>query len=146
MKLNEVFLFARPEEKRAIEGALISMVGPLYTVMPALGRGSKGATAYGSAAESAITRFFSRPALSSFLPKTLFYLVVEEEIVDPLLKAISGALAAEGGPDDCGRGLAIVCPIDAQHGININPPKQDDASEDIEVTDDAILSGEIETK
>ena len=112
------------------------MVGPMFTVMPTLGRGSKGATAYGASAGSPITRFFSRPALSSFLPKTTFYLVVEEEIVDPLLKAISGALAAEGGPDDCGRGLAIVCPIDAQHGININPPQHDDA----------ILSGEIETK
>ena len=58
--LKEVFLFARPEETPAIERALLSVLGHLYTAMPALGRGSKGGIEYGRGAGSAVARLFSR--------------------------------------------------------------------------------------
>ena len=116
--LKEVFLFARPEEKPAIERALISVIGPMYTAMPVLGRGSKGGVEYGTKIDSPVARWFSRPALSSFLPKIAYYLVLDEEDVDYVLSAVHGTLASEGGPDDCSRGLAIVCPIDRQYSID----------------------------
>ncbi|MEK7795440.1 MAG: hypothetical protein AAB353_12965 [Candidatus Hydrogenedentota bacterium] len=130
MKSYEVFLFARPEEKRAIERALISVVGPIYTAMPALGRGANGGIEYDVKKRSAVARLFSRPALSLFLPKAAYYVAVGEDDVDPLLAAVSGALASEAGPDDCGRGLAIVCPIEAQYPIDLEFPDRDEASVD----------------
>ena len=130
MKSYEVFLFARPDEKRAIERALISVVGPIYTSMPALGRGSNGGFEYDVKKRSPIARLFSRPALSLFLPKAAYYVAVGEDEVDPLLAAVSGALASEAGPDDCGRGLAVVCPIEAQYPIQLEVPDRDEASVD----------------
>lgn len=115
--LNEVFLFVRPEEKPAVERALRCVIGPMYNAMVALGRGSKGGVEYGRSGASPIVRFFSRPALASFLPKTVYYFVVEDEDVDYVLDAVQGTLASEGGPDDCGRGLAIVCPLETQYSI-----------------------------
>jgi len=127
--LKEVFLFARPEEKPAIERALTSVIGPMFTVLPALGRGSNGGVENGMKKDSLIGRLFSRPALSSFLPKISYYFVLHEEDVDDVLEAVHGALAAEGGPEDCGRGLAIICPIEAQHAINLEPSRQADEHE-----------------
>lgn len=128
--LKEVFLFARPEDKPAIERALISVMGPMYTVMPVLGRGSKGGVEYGTKIGSPVARLFSRPALSSFLPKVAYYVVVDEGEVESLLTAVCRTLASEGGPSDCGRGLAFVCPIDGQYAIRLEPLEQDDKSED----------------
>ena len=128
--LKEVFLFARPEEKPAIERALISVIGPMYTAMPVLGRGSKGGVEYGTKIDSPVARWFSRPALSSFMPKVAYYVVVDEGEVESLLTAVCGTLASEGGPHDCGRGLAFVCPIDGQYAIHLEPPEQGDISED----------------
>lgn len=132
--LKEIFLFARPEEKPAIERALISVVGSRYTVMPALGRGSKGGIEYRLTAGSPLARLFARPALSSFLPKIAYYLVLDEEDVDYVLSAVHGTLASEGGPGDCGRGLAIVCPIDGQYSIDQVVLGQADTREDTDAT------------
>ncbi len=128
--LKEIFLFARPEEKPAIERALISVIGPMYTVMPALGRGSKGGVEYGMKTGSPLARMFARPALSSFLPKIAYYVVVDEGDVEYVLTAVCGSLASEGGPDDCGRGLAIVCPIEGQYSIDQVVHGSADLSED----------------
>ena len=117
LKLSEVFLFVRPEEKPAVERALTCVIGPRYNSMAALGRGSKGGVEYGRAGGSPIARFFKRPALASFLPKTAYYFVVADADVDYILDAVQGTLASEGGPDDCGRGLAIVCPLETQFSI-----------------------------
>ena len=130
LMLKEIFLFSRPEEKWAIERALIRVIGPMYTVMPALGRGSKGGVEYGMKTRSLVTRLFARPALSSFLPKTAYYVVVDEADVEYILTAVCGSLASEGGPDDCGRGLAIVSPIDDQYSIQLKLPGQANVSED----------------
>ena len=118
--LKEVFLFARPEEKPAIERALISVIGPMYTAMPVLGRGSKGGVEYGTKKGSPVARLFSRPALSSFLPKVAYYVVVDEGEVESLLTAVCGTLASE----------AFVCPIDGQYAIRLEPLEQGDKSED----------------
>lgn len=141
--LKEIFLFARPEEKSAIERALVSVIGPMYTVMPALGRGSKGGVEYDTTTRSPIARLFARPSLSSFLPKTAYYIVVDEGEVECVLTAVRGTLASEGGPDDCGRGLAIVCPIEGQYSIRLELSEQADASEDI---DAMILTNPAEAK
>ena len=134
MMLKEVFLFARPEEKHAIERALISVIGPMYTAMPALGRGSKGGVEYRLTSGSPLARLFARPALASFLPKIAYYLVLDEEDVDYVLSAVRGTLASEGGPDDCGRGLAIVCPLHEQHSIDQVVQGHVDATEDIAIS------------
>lgn len=122
--LKEIFLFVRPEEKPAIERALVSVIGPGYTVMSALGRGSNGGVESRARSGSVVARWFSRPALSSFLPKATYYFVLEEDDVDYVLSAVRGCLASEGGSDDCGRGLAIVCPIDEQRSIQVELPTQ----------------------
>ena len=110
--------------------------------MPALGRGSKGGVESGTSPGSRIARFFTRPALSSFLPKTVFYVVVEEDDVDYLLTAVCGTLASEGGPTDCGRGLAIVSPIEGQFGIHDEVTGLADETVDIDAT---ILNEEAQT-
>lgn len=140
--LKEVFLFARPEEKPAIERALISVIGSMYTVMPALGRGSKGGVEYGMTGGSRLTRLFARPALASFLPKIVYYFVLDEAEVDYVLSTVHGTLASEGGPSDCGRGLAIVCPSDGQYAIDRVVHGQADTRGD---TDAAISSEKAQT-
>ena len=120
--LKEVFLFVRPEERHAVERALISVVGPRYTAMPALGRGSNGGVEYGTKKHTPLSRLFARPALASFLPKTAYYFVLDEHEVDYALSAIRGTLASEGGPSDCGRGLAIVAPVEMQRSISADLP------------------------
>ena len=132
--LKEIFLFARPEEKPAIERALLSVIGPMYTVMPVLGRGSKGGIEYRLTSGSPLARLFARPALSSFLPKIAYYLVLDEEDVDYVLSAVHGTLASEGGPDDCSRGLAIMCPIDRQYSIDQVVLGQADICEETDAT------------
>jgi len=140
--LNEVFLFVRPEEKPAVERALTCVIGPMYSAMAALGRGSKGGVEYGRAGGSPIARFFKRPALASFLPKTVYYFVIGDEDVDYVLDAVQGTLASEGGPDDCGRGLAIVCPLQSQFSITEIVHGQ---TSDLQDIDAAIPAEEVQS-
>jgi len=103
----------------------------IAAAMSALGRGSKGGIESGTSHRSPLARLFARPALSSFLPKIVYYFVLEDEDVEYVLSAVHSTLASEGGPDDCGRGLAIVSAIDAQYGIELElSPRGDVIEED----------------
>ncbi len=115
--MRELFLLIRPEERSAVETGLLSVVGPIYTVMQVQGRGSEGGLRYEEEAKKKRWSW-KKESLSIFLPKLMYYLVVPEELVDELLRAVGVALRMYGGPDHCGFGFAMVCPLEDEIPIN----------------------------
>lgn len=116
--LKELYLLVRPEEKYAVERALQSVVGPIYSSFTGLGRGTSGGIAYAGARR----RWWSLKRerhLSLFLPKVIFYLVVAEADAADILSAVTHALRAEGGPTDCGRGFGVVMPMEGDSPIEL---------------------------
>lgn len=121
-RFKEIYLIVRPEEKRELERALSSVVAPVYSTIQALGRGSQGGLSYGARPK----RFFGIGRRASpkatFLPKTIFHLVVPEELVAPIVRAASEVLRQRGGPEDCGLGVAIVADIEEEIAIDGRAP------------------------
>lgn len=131
-RFKEIYLIVRPEEKRELERALSLVVAPVYSTIHALGRGSQGGLSYGEAPK----RFFGFGRRASpkatFLPKTLFHLIVPEELVAPIVRAASDVLRRRGGPEDCGLGVAIVADVEEEIAIDGYAPnrsrRRDDSS------------------
>ena len=113
-RLYEIYLIVRPEEKADVERALECVIPPMYSTFSALGRGAQGGLLYANGSNGFRFPFFKRPQLAVFLPKVVFYLVVPEELTDPILENVKAALRVKGGPSDCGLGIGIVAPIEEQ--------------------------------
>jgi hypothetical protein len=84
--LCELYVVVRPEEKRAVMLTLDALVGPVYTTIAAVGRGHSGLTYEGKKATSLVKRLWGNiEALTVFLPKAIFYLVIPRASADEVL-------------------------------------------------------------
>jgi nitrogen regulatory protein PII len=119
--LKEVYLIVRPEEKYDLEAALQTVMAPIYSTIHGLGRGGRGGLSYAAPPKRGPLRWFRKPELSVLLPKTIFYFVIPESRVQPVIDAAGAVLRAKGGPGDCGLGVAIVSDIEADAVIGPKP-------------------------
>jgi nitrogen regulatory protein PII len=117
--LKELYLLVRPEEKYAVERALQSVVGPIYSSFTGLGRGTSGGVSYADGKRRPWWSLKRERHLSIFLPKVIFYLVVAAADADEVVSAVTHALRAEGGPTDCGRGFGVVMPMEGDSPIEL---------------------------
>jgi nitrogen regulatory protein PII len=123
---SEVYLVVRPEEKQAVETAIQTVAGAVYTTYNVLGRGAGGGLRYGASKSRLFS--FLRPSThaAAFLPKVAFYLVVPDAAADVVLERVGAALRIAGGPELYARGLGIVAP--AIREIEIGATSQERAA------------------
>jgi nitrogen regulatory protein PII len=118
--LSELYLVVRREEGPAVETAIQTVAGAVYTTMQVLGRGPGGGLQYTRARKQRLPLFGAPKPDGVFLPKLAFYLVIPTDMTDTVLERVGAALRLTGAPGNFAQGLGIVLPCIKE--IEIGPP------------------------
>ncbi len=119
--LCELFVVVRPEDKSAVSRIIEGEPACEFIAHHALGRGCEGGFAYGGALKPFWAGLFNRTPRMEFLPKIVFWAVLERSAAEGLIEKIGAALRLGGGPAQCAGGFAIVAEIEHETPMGLSP-------------------------
>jgi hypothetical protein len=113
--LCELFLVVRPEDKAAVWRALEGEIGSTFISYHAVGRGFDGGLAYGKqGSKLGWLRWLNRSQILAFLPKIVFWAVLERESAKRVIERVGAAVRLTGGPSECAGGFAILAAMEEE--------------------------------